>query len=189
MIIWGGSAAAGWLATGGRYRPVADTWSVTNTGAGLPSPRDNHAAVWTGSEMIVWGGRPTTSVGGRYCACATAAPTTVPTLTVTKPTGGSTTTQLSWTSVVNASSYDVVRGRTSTLTASGGNYGVATDACLLNNQAVTTFADPTVPPVGDSFWYLVRGASCGGVGSYDASGTGQPGPKDAQIAASGLACP
>jgi hypothetical protein len=28
-----------------------------------------HTAVWTGTEMIVWGGYPGTSTGGRYCAC------------------------------------------------------------------------------------------------------------------------
>ena len=40
---------------GGIYAPLSDTWSaVSNNGA--PSPRLNHSAVWTGTEMIVWGG-------------------------------------------------------------------------------------------------------------------------------------
>src|SRR5688500_3462383 len=33
-----------------------DDWIATST-SGAPSPRDKHSAVWTGREMIVWGGR------------------------------------------------------------------------------------------------------------------------------------
>ncbi|MEK6607471.1 MAG: hypothetical protein AABZ30_07410 [Myxococcota bacterium] len=32
-----------------------DTWTATST-TGAPAPRDYHTAVWTGSELIVWGG-------------------------------------------------------------------------------------------------------------------------------------
>ena len=32
-----------------------DEWGATST-ANAPSPREDHTAVWTGSEMIVWGG-------------------------------------------------------------------------------------------------------------------------------------
>src|SRR6266481_7535256 len=32
-----------------------DTWTATST-TSAPAARDNHTAVWTGSEMIVWGG-------------------------------------------------------------------------------------------------------------------------------------
>ena len=47
-----------------------DTWTATTT-VNAPDARDVHTAVWTGSEMIVWGGvqqrRPLTSEhGGRY---------------------------------------------------------------------------------------------------------------------------
>ena len=36
--------------------------------AGAPSPRYGHTAVWTGTEMIIWGGYTGTCVntGGRY---------------------------------------------------------------------------------------------------------------------------
>ena len=42
-----------------------DTWSVTNTNA--PSARTQHTAVWTGSEMIIWGGTglSVANTGGR----------------------------------------------------------------------------------------------------------------------------
>ncbi|UCF81106.1 MAG: hypothetical protein JSV08_01400 [Acidobacteriota bacterium] len=73
MIVWGGYYYAGGFNrtyhTGGRYDPSADTWiPMVNTG---PSPRDSHTAVWTGAEMIVWGGKgssslSSTNTGGRY---------------------------------------------------------------------------------------------------------------------------
>lgn len=57
MIVWGGgpNGAGSALMTGGRYDPVNDTWSATST-INAPSKRKNHSAIWTGSEMIVWGG-------------------------------------------------------------------------------------------------------------------------------------
>jgi hypothetical protein len=42
-----------------------DTWTPIGL-ADVPSARDNHTAVWTGSEMIVWGGYPQLNTGGRY---------------------------------------------------------------------------------------------------------------------------
>src|SRR6266496_380099 len=45
-----------------------NTWTATST-AGAPAAREYHTAVWTGSEMIVWGGGvgPTSfNTGGRY---------------------------------------------------------------------------------------------------------------------------
>jgi hypothetical protein len=54
------------LNTGGRYRPSTDTWLTTSTGANVPVPRRSHTAVWTGTEMIVWGGAGYLQTGGRY---------------------------------------------------------------------------------------------------------------------------
>ncbi len=50
--------AVTWGFTTAHWRPV----SV----AGAPSARSGHTATWTGSELIVWGGTPTTLAGGRY---------------------------------------------------------------------------------------------------------------------------
>jgi hypothetical protein len=72
MIVWGGFNNGVELNTGGRYDPATDTWGTpTSTSGNVPSGRDGHAAVWTGSEMIVWGGTDTNSqsglnTGGRY---------------------------------------------------------------------------------------------------------------------------
>ena len=70
MIVWGGSCYGGsyyYFNDGGRYNPVANSWSaVTTTGA--PVGRQYHTAVWTGTEMIVWGGwnGGYLNDGGRY---------------------------------------------------------------------------------------------------------------------------
>jgi N-acetylneuraminic acid mutarotase len=71
MIVWGGHRDGGgdgcsltWdCYTGGRYEPATDTWTATST-EGAPSGRSGHIAVWTGTEMVIWGG--STNTGGRY---------------------------------------------------------------------------------------------------------------------------
>jgi N-acetylneuraminic acid mutarotase len=57
MIAWGGSDLDGFhsLNDGGRYNPSANSWSLVAT-KGAPTIRFAHTAVWTGSEMIIWGG-------------------------------------------------------------------------------------------------------------------------------------
>jgi len=74
MIVWGGQAGPDlghYFNTGGRYHPGMDSWTPTST-VNAPDGRYRHTAVWTGNEMIVWGGilysNSSTSTGGRYCA-------------------------------------------------------------------------------------------------------------------------
>jgi N-acetylneuraminic acid mutarotase len=78
MLVWGGYTDAhsryqgchadAHLNTGGRYSPSSDAWKPITT-KGAPSKRYAHTAVWTGTEMIIWGGANTSKVlgdGGRY---------------------------------------------------------------------------------------------------------------------------
>jgi N-acetylneuraminic acid mutarotase len=70
MIVWGGCQApdvfCGRGNAGGRYNPGTDSWAATST-TNAPSARNLHTAVWTGSEMIIWGGfSPYINSGGRY---------------------------------------------------------------------------------------------------------------------------
>jgi hypothetical protein len=44
--------------TGGLYDPVTDRWEPTEP-LGAPSPRNEHALAWTGSEALIWGGAGT----------------------------------------------------------------------------------------------------------------------------------
>src|SRR4029450_12309353 len=53
----------------GRYSPSSDSWVATPVPASdQPTERQEHTAVWTGTEMIVWGGggRGDPRIGGRY---------------------------------------------------------------------------------------------------------------------------
>ncbi|UQA57988.1 hypothetical protein [Polyangium aurulentum] len=58
MMIWGGWNGGPHLDTGGILDLAAGgtgTWTAMTTD-GAPSPRREHVAAWTGSEMVVWGG-------------------------------------------------------------------------------------------------------------------------------------
>jgi len=71
MIIWGGydtSLFKDPVNTGAKYNPTTDTWTAINS-MNAPTPRADHSAVWTGTEMIVWGGTSNgayLSDGARY---------------------------------------------------------------------------------------------------------------------------
>lgn len=58
LIVWGGFSVEGEepeaLASGGLYDPVTDSWAATADAT--ITGRSGHTAIWTDSEMIVWGG-------------------------------------------------------------------------------------------------------------------------------------
>lgn len=73
LIIWGGRPVTGsvylnYLNTGATYCADTDQWEAVST-VDAPVPRWGHTAVWTGSEMLVWGGNAATgrlNTGGRF---------------------------------------------------------------------------------------------------------------------------
>lgn len=73
MIVWGGSGKPEgslqdivWdLHTGGKYKPLDDTWTPTSIDA-APAERSGHSSIWTGTQMLVWGGQLGIIPGGRY---------------------------------------------------------------------------------------------------------------------------
>ena len=139
MIVWGGyffDVGRHWLDTGGRYNPLADTWTATST-TNAPVVRADHTAVWTGSEMIVWGGGPdfpeAFNTGGRYCA-QSGSPTPTPTPTPGpiqlrgqgKKVGGINTSRLKWRGATSAN-VDVYRdGNVIATTPNDGSYDDST---------------------------------------------------------------
>jgi hypothetical protein len=54
MIVWGGATNEGQTNTGARCDPRSGSWIATTTAS---APRSEHVVVWSGTEMIVWGGR------------------------------------------------------------------------------------------------------------------------------------
>ena len=70
MIVWSGVDLpfCCFPNTGGRYIPAIDSWTATTTDS-APDGRYNFTALWTGTEMIVWGGFDDSgplNTGGRY---------------------------------------------------------------------------------------------------------------------------
>jgi N-acetylneuraminic acid mutarotase len=68
MFLWGLKSDR--AEAGGQYDPSTDSWTPVSSWPG-PSRREGHSALWTGSEMIVWGGQsgltnPDTVTGGRF---------------------------------------------------------------------------------------------------------------------------
>jgi hypothetical protein len=68
MLIWGGVPGAVTRFNGGRYDPVSDAWVETEPAREVGEVRGALGqAVWTGRELLVWGG----SVGGRLSTRST----------------------------------------------------------------------------------------------------------------------
>jgi hypothetical protein len=93
--------------------------------------------------------------------------------------------QLTWSSPLTSTTFDVVQGDLSTLVSSDGDFSTSTEACIGENESGSFLNAGGTPDSGEAFWYLVRG-DCGG--GYDTGGPGQAGTRDAEIAASGNDC-
>jgi N-acetylneuraminic acid mutarotase len=70
LIVWGGSIAPGaaYVGSGAMFTADADQWETVST-ITAPSARAGHTAVWSGNEMIVWGGYGTNgwlNTGGKF---------------------------------------------------------------------------------------------------------------------------
>jgi hypothetical protein len=70
MIVWGGAnfSTPPNTNTGSRYNPATDSWTATSI-VNAPDARWRHSTVWTGIEIIVWGGGGNNLIlntGGRY---------------------------------------------------------------------------------------------------------------------------
>jgi len=94
----------------------------------------------------------------------------------------------SWSALSSAASYDVVRGH---LNALGGGTPFAaarTDACLAAATPMLTVTAGADPAPGQAFWYVVRGRSCTGAGTYDGGDAAQIGSRDPGIDAAASAC-
>ena len=69
MIVWGGQGNCTQFADGGVFDPGTGLWQNLPAGAaGAPGPRGQHSALWTGTQMIIWGGatNPNVGDGGMY---------------------------------------------------------------------------------------------------------------------------
>ena len=113
-----------------------ETWTTIST-INAPAPRASHTAVWTGSEMIVWGGYGGTylNTGGRYDP-STDSWTAISTINAPAPRGGNTAV---WT----GSEMIVWGGDDGFSVNTGGRYNPATDTWTATNT--------TTAPIGRIF--------------------------------------
>jgi len=57
MIVWGGNDGLNnGYNTGGRYNPANNTWTAATSTDNAPVGRFFHTVVYTGTQMIIWGG-------------------------------------------------------------------------------------------------------------------------------------
>jgi N-acetylneuraminic acid mutarotase len=76
LFVFGGVDASGdALNSAAIYDPVADTWQTVPADAAAPSPRELATAVWTGSHILVFGGR-SSSANDYYLSAALYDPVT-----------------------------------------------------------------------------------------------------------------
>jgi N-acetylneuraminic acid mutarotase len=152
MIVWGGSyfyldirnqTQYVYLNSGGKYDPATDSWSPIST-VDAPPPRARHTAIWTGSQMIVWGGDTggfyiIESRGGRYDPALDA---WTPTSTTDGPTNAAPYTSIVWTGNVM-----IVWGQSYLPTDSGlgGRYDPVVDTWRPTTSA-------TAPQPGPAVW-------------------------------------
>jgi len=103
----------------------------------------------------------------------------------------------SWTAG-GASAYDFVAGDLGTLWTTAGDFAAAltafprASACLADGTTSLSLADPYGAPDPGTGWFTVLrpvSATCSSHGSYDEGAGSQIGSRDAEIAASGRACP
>jgi len=96
---------------------------------------------------------------------------------------------VSWDLFPDSPAYDAVFGSVSVLRQTGGDFTAATAGCLGSDVASAPVSGPADPPIGEAFWYLVRGY--GGVSgtTYDSGDPSEAGSCDAQINASPSSCP
>lgn len=205
---WAWSENVGWISLSCTNRSCAGgSYGVTNDGSGtLAGFAWSENVGWinfgpTGAGVVIdhctgtFSGRAWSENGG-WITFSSAGPNPYQVATrwsgvgataLTASKAGGTSLLLSWTAVSGATSFDIVRGGLSALRSTNGNFQSATDKCVANNATVNSATTNGDPNAGDGYWFLVRGSTCGGAGTYD-EGT-QIGSRNAGINASPHSCP
>jgi N-acetylneuraminic acid mutarotase len=167
MIAWGGYYSEGsnyhYLQSGGRYNASTDSWVTTST-ANAPSGRADHTAVWTGSEMIVWGGYDGSSfvnTGSRYDPLTDSWTTTD---TTSAPAGRQLHTAVWSGSAMIVWGGDGVNGDLMT----GGRYDPGADSWI----ATTTINAPSARTYHTAVWTGTEMIVWGGHGNSNSWNTG-----------------
>lgn len=94
----------------------------------------------------------------------------------------------------DATGHDIVAGDLGLLRVTGGDYRSATNACVADDSAFDSDPYLSDPALGEGIWFIARGVTCSGSGSYDVpAGAGgvtfQAASRDAGINAAASSCP
>lgn len=156
LVLWGGMYDAGYAVyyfnTGARYNPTANTWTAMST-TGAPAARGYHASVWTGSELLVWGGRDENTLvpgGARYNPTSDT--------WSSMATAGQPASRSHCTAVWTGSQMLVWGGGFTTLPVTGGRYQPSTDTW----SAMNTNGAPTGRYAHTAIWTGSRMVIWGG---------------------------
>lgn len=72
LVVWGGEDGNGTpLDDGASFDPKTNAWTALPRAGDVPKARYSHSAVWTGSEMFVWGGLCTADAAAATTAACT----------------------------------------------------------------------------------------------------------------------
>ena len=182
MIVWGGQIPLPGFNTntGGRYNPNTDSWTATTT-VNAPSERARQGAVWTGNEMIVWGGDfydhgyHDLNTGGRYNP-STDSWTATTTVNAPHARGGPTAVWTGTEMIVWGGYYHNINYNYLTLPLNtGGRYNPDTNswtATTITNAPSARFFHTAVS-AGNQM--LVWGGTDGGVNGLNTGGRYNPG--------------
>jgi N-acetylneuraminic acid mutarotase len=175
MIVWGGCVdhdCSDHRSSGGRYDPAGDAWVATQT-TGPPFGRSMHTAVWTGAEMIVWGGcsggecQNSTASGGRFD----------PVQNLWNPTSAedAPSRRINHTAVWTGAEM-IVWGGFDPLggTASGKRYDPATDHWTGTSSSGAPFARDAHSAVWTGTEMIVWGGRVNGIGAHNSGGRYDP---------------
>jgi N-acetylneuraminic acid mutarotase len=129
MVVWGGQSlvqctpfcSATYFSTGASWSPATNQWEATPA-TNAPAARSEHAAVWTGSRMLVWGG---TGESGLLQSGAAFDPAAAPAAWTALPTTGAPAARRLFTAVWSGREMIVWGGLGVGALSSGGSYDPA----------------------------------------------------------------
>lgn len=177
MLVWGGAIASGMTTTnnGARYNPTSDTWTAMAAAPVGFTNRADHVAVWTGTEMLVWGGCTNANIalgiprsdGARYNPASN---TWTPMSSVNAPTGRALATGV-WTGT-ELIVWGGFLGHTNISSSlnTGGRYNPATDTWTPFNTGQYTWSqEPTAVWTGSK---VIWAGGADSLGLVNRSGKG-----------------
>jgi hypothetical protein len=141
----------------------AGTWTRFST-AGSPPSMNVHTALWTGSELMVWGPFSSAMVGGLYN------PATDTWRTIA--TAGSPSARESWASVWTGTEFIVWGGNTTTSSNQFRNDGARYDPATNTWRAVSTVGAPAGARLSTAVWtgqemIVFGGANASGINTHN----------------------